>query len=356
MCDDEHFADDFHDAVLEGHWQQAAFLLSRFLGRSHVVLGRHGVKGDMQLRSQTGFTKQDFEFIREHHEAGARAYALSLREEADHRTRSCEAAWSDDSSALSLAALIRQRWGKTPDFGAVLCLDEEGVELVSIMRSLDQKNVDERSRFQSILPHLRRSFRAARILERHAVLVGGFETAFDAMSVGLFLCRGDGSLLHMNAFGQSIAERGDGLRVSRTGLRLSDRSADARLLEEVKRAAEGAPGRARPILVPRTLGARPLTVTVIGQQRGVATVFIEDPDREMQPEIERLRLLTGLSEAQAKVARLAASGEELSSIARCLGVSENTARTHLRRAFTKLDVTNRRELALRLAAFQGMLR
>lgn len=57
-----------------------------------------------------------------------------------------------------------------------------------------------------------------------------------------------------------------------------------------------------------------------------------------------------LSERQLEVARLTARGLPNRQIAQLLGVSENTVKKHLKDVFARLEVTNRTELAIRLAS------
>jgi DNA-binding CsgD family transcriptional regulator len=57
-----------------------------------------------------------------------------------------------------------------------------------------------------------------------------------------------------------------------------------------------------------------------------------------------------LSAAQREVASLVASGATLRHVGRALGISRDTARTHLRRCYERLGVRDRTELARRLAA------
>lgn len=94
----------------------------------------------------------------------------------------------------------------------------------------------------------------------------------------------------------------------------------------------------------------PLLITVAAHAPTLAIIFAEDPERDMALDLDRLMQGGGLSPAQARVALLAKEGLSTGEIAGRIGISENTARTHLRRAFAKLDCRDRRELAIRLIA------
>lgn len=64
-----------------------------------------------------------------------------------------------------------------------------------------------------------------------------------------------------------------------------------------------------------------------------------------EPRPDEARPVPGLGAVESKVARLAAEGFTILNIATRLGVSESTARTHLRRVYVKLGVHGRAELA-----------
>lgn len=60
-----------------------------------------------------------------------------------------------------------------------------------------------------------------------------------------------------------------------------------------------------------------------------------------------------LSPREREIARLLANGYSLVNAAAILGLSDNTARTYLRRTYTKLGVCNRVQLVLRLGVSAG---
>lgn len=72
------------------------------------------------------------------------------------------------------------------------------------------------------------------------------------------------------------------------------------------------------------------------------------------PQVARAMLaFTKLSEAEKTVAGLAAAGHDNRAIARRLGRSHSTVRTHLRNIFRKLGITSRARLAPLLQALEG---
>jgi len=78
-----------------------------------------------------------------------------------------------------------------------------------------------------------------------------------------------------------------------------------------------------------------------------ALVLISDPDRSIGSTEEGLRAEFGLTKAEARVAQLLADGHRLGEVGEMLDISPNTARTHLKRIFSKTG-TNRQSSLLKL--------
>ncbi len=353
--DFEAFLDLLYAAPAEGNWYDVAETLGRVVGLDHVTLVRRHARTGLGLRAQTGFHYGDFEFIRDRYVTEANAYVEALAAQPRQLAETLRRVPPEEHGYRTLDGHLRDSFGVAPEFGAILGVDGEHQEFLSIMKPADLDAIDGavRARFLEVLPHLRRSVRTALTFERRAPQALGFEAAFHVLSAPAFLCAADGRVLEMNPAAERLVARYDGVRLARGVLAFSDRAAGRIARAELDRAASRAPGDRMGFPARRRAGALPLSVTVVGQARGVAIVFVEDPDRDMAPDVETLSRLAGLSHAQARAARLAAQGLGTDALAAALGVSPNTARTHLRRAFHKLDCANRRELALRLAALRG---
>ena len=81
-----------------------------------------------------------------------------------------------------------------------------------------------------------------------------------------------------------------------------------------------------------------------------ALLQVIDPERSEPPEIgpvieRRLRMLYGLTPAEAAVAARLAVGEGMQATADALGVTVATARTHAKRAFDKTGIRRQSGLA-----------
>jgi DNA-binding CsgD family transcriptional regulator len=352
----EEFLDLLYAAPATGEWYAVAEHLGAVVGLPHVTLVERSPPAQLGLRAQHGFRYGDFEYIRDRFIADANAYIEALASQPAQRADPSQRVPPEEHGYLSLETHLRRSFGVTPEFGAILADGPAGEQFISIMRPADDTRhlQREQARFLTLLPHLRRAFASALALERRAPLALGFEAAIDALSAAVFLCDRAARVIVANDPARALLTRRDGVRLSRGVLRFVDAQASGAAAREIERAAARAPGMTVRFSARRGKGALPFSVTVSGHARGVAIVFVEDPERDMLPDIEALSSLAGLSPAQARAARLAASGMGIEAMAEMMGVSTHTARTHLRRAFHKLDCRDRRDLAVRLAALKGL--
>lgn len=82
-------------------------------------------------------------------------------------------------------------------------------------------------------------------------------------------------------------------------------------------------------------------------------VVVSDPARSRRGQAQMLEVLYALTPAQALVAASLAEGMSLPQVARELGISANTAKTHATRAFDKLGVEGQAHLVLKVASAVG---
>jgi DNA-binding CsgD family transcriptional regulator len=97
-------------------------------------------------------------------------------------------------------------------------------------------------------------------------------------------------------------------------------------------------GRVAALKDPEVLGS---------DRRGRVALFVSDPDRTTTPPTEWLRHLHGFTEAESRLVLSLVNGASLTETADRLGITRNTARTHLQRALLKTD-TNRQGELIRL--------
>lgn len=185
-----------------------------------------------------------------------------------------------------------------------------------------------------------------RVFERHG---GKWLIAFlgfldnDAGNVGKLTLRlaGDGTVIWKSAAASEALEADDDLVIRNGRLRIRDSRTDARLQAAIKWAAQLDRG---------VMSTRGVTPIVLEAGEGLPTRIwwvMRDGDMILfsmgNSGLSRDRLdfaaqIYGLSATQTRLAALVAEGLSLTDIAGRMGITANTARTHLNRIFDKTGV------------------
>lgn len=178
----------------------------------------------------------------------------------------------------------------------------------------------------------------------------------DKLNRGVLLIRRDGGIAFMNRTARAMLTRRDGLGAPDGRLEFLQRSVHDRFEAFLRRHAD-ADGEASLVLVtggPRQRGAyrvlvSPLNVGV--EPEGPShCVFIYEPDagkRELPNKV--LAQLYGLTAGEARLTNELFGGRSLIESAVASGISVNTARSVLKRIFTKCGVGSQSQLVLLLS-------
>lgn len=213
-----------------------------------------------------------------------------------------------------------------------------------------------------LLPHLQT---AVRLRQRTAVLemqIGDLKGTIDRLQHGVFILDGTSHVLTMNLEAEKILRARDSLILADDGLRTLQPEATRRLRALIAGAAETTegsgshPGGAMPIF--RGHGRAPLRALVSpsapsnGSARGRSTVtlFVTDVEPAKVPDFALLEQIFSFTPAEVRLATALIAGKTLKQFAAETAVSLNTARTHLKRIFTKAGVSRQAELVLLLTA------
>lgn len=209
-----------------------------------------------------------------------------------------------------------------------------------------------------LAPHLSR---AVDIHRRFSDLQGTQGAALDVLNrlpMGVLLIDEDGHVTFMNKSAGGIVARNDGLTVDAKGRCRAARGAETGALQNlIKDAAKTGAGKGfaagGAISLPRPSGLRPFAVLAaplsctpfdIGPKSAAAVLFVADPERRHEPPGSLLARLYGLTPMEARVAVAMLSGRSLTQVAETLGVTRNTASTHLRQVYLKTETRRQTEL------------
>lgn len=239
-----------------------------------------------------------------------------------------------------------------------LCLLHEGDRLAYLASHRDIAKPDygpwEVEVHAALLRHLQRATAIQRRLGTLELCRSVGEHALDHLPTAVFFLARDGTVLYHNAearrmlAGGSIALTREG-RLEVVGLPL------ARAVADACRTGEGTGvGAGETFHLPRATG-KPYGVVVSPLRSPhlpllptppAAVVLVTDPDRPLEA-TGVLERLYGLTAAEARLARVVASGRSLHEAADALGITLNTARWTLKNVFAKTD-TDRQAALVRL--------
>ncbi len=211
--------------------------------------------------------------------------------------------------------------------------------------------------FQSLAPHLRRAMELYRMLAGAVNLKVALEDSIDRLPIGVVLVDAEGRSAAVNRAAQDILERHGGLRLDAAGHLSAAEPADQveleRLIAEASTCGRATSGCGGTLNLATAAGSRSLAVLVsplrldrraLDDPRVLAAVFVRDPDRRPAATEEALQQLYGLTRAESRLASLLVSGLSLEAAAKRLGVTTNTARTHLKRVFAKTQTSRQGDL------------
>ncbi|MEM7408915.1 MAG: helix-turn-helix transcriptional regulator [Myxococcota bacterium] len=221
---------------------------------------------------------------------------------------------------------------------------------------------------EGLTPHLHRAVEIYRQLHGADVMRRALNEAVDRLPVGLLLLDVNRNVVVENKSARAILESDDGLHVDRHGPGAAEARENAelqRLLAEAIEAQRGqyynGPGF---VSVSRPSGERAYAVMVTpllagpgpqGGEDAVVAVFVTDPSAKIVAGSEALEVLYQLTYSEAELVRLLSLGMSLDEAASQRGVSLNTARSHLKRAFSKTGTNRQGELVHLIVSGVGQI-
>jgi DNA-binding CsgD family transcriptional regulator/PAS domain-containing protein len=239
---------------------------------------------------------------------------------------------------------------------------------LSIIRGKAHGMVDDemRQRMALITPHVRRAVLIGRVIDLNQVQAASFADALDGINAGLFLVDANAHIIHANEAGHAILLMDDFLRMIDGRLVASDPEVDQALSESFSSArnGDGALG-VKGIAVPLTdRDGKPYTAHVLtltsGERRGagrastaVAALFVRKAALVIPSPPEVIAKSYRLTPTELRVLLSIVDVGGIPEVARALGISENTVRTHVDNLFEKTGATRQAELVKLVAGFSS---
>src|SRR5579885_2855043 len=211
-------------------------------------------------------------------------------------------------------------------------------------------------RFTVLYPHLQRALVIGSRLSSLGAMQQCTTELLDRHPAAVLLLDGHKRIIYANRSAEALPLNGDGIRLSANGISLPCKGDNDRLQRLIAQALAviGLPaatsGAMRAL---RPSGKRPYGILVapvskryaaLSTVRPAVCIVITDPEDQRPLPHQRLQAAFGLTEAEARLAGLLASGEELRSAAAKLGITYGAARARLAEIFQKTETCRQGQL------------
>jgi DNA-binding CsgD family transcriptional regulator len=218
---------------------------------------------------------------------------------------------------------------------------------------------DERRLLERLSPHLRRSVALGFRIDSYLAMQQAAFNVLERLADGVILLDRRARILFANAAARSF--EASGLLHLRQVLATWSQPHSQRLTELVRSALLGAPGGT--MSLPRRVDSQLLTILVssirskdigrladAGIKDAAVLLFVIDPAKRRSIPPSQIMDAFGLTQAEARVALAASTGNTILETAQLLKLSPNTIKTHLRRVYAKTATGRQAELAGLLAS------
>ena len=251
-----------------------------------------------------------------------------------------------------------KRFGIAYSMGAVLAREGESAPTITSLRGPGKRAFEETERriAHFLSPHLSRAWTIA----KHLDTIEAGESALDSLPVGAVFVASNGNILYCNRTAGEILRSNDGISVRHGMLSPSNRRTEVQFRKLIASALPGceAPGSAA-IAIPRPSLRRDYQVAVApltgrlrpfaGMTRPEVLVLINDPEPRQASGMQALMHLYKLTRKETALAAKLSEGKTLKDAAGELSITYETARTHLRRIFSKTGTARQSEFLLLIA-------
>lgn len=203
----------------------------------------------------------------------------------------------------------------------------------------------------------------ARAEQRNSSAGAAFSLAtLDRLPTGVIVVDAEPKVVFTNKQGAEFLAKKDGLAIGPSGVvRTNKQKETVELHKLVKMAIDATDGGVPHALsVEREDSDRPLSVVVAplpsdGTDAKVAVLLVSAPEVQPLPSIGTVSRLFDLTDAEARLAVALSEGHRLEDAAEILGITVSSARTYLKRVFSKTDVTRQAELVRLILAAPVLL-
>lgn len=265
-----------------------------------------------------------------------------------------------------------RRYDLGDSLGAALERQPEFAHVITMARRTSQPDFDSADRrvFAAILPHIARAWRVKRQLAEWKTTAGTLKFVLDRLDRAIVVTGPEGEIRFANRAADRLLSRGNGIDATRGRLRATrpcDTDALRLLIDGAARTGVGTGQIAVDAVAircsddspPLAVVAEPLAAAHgdrLGHEASPgAVLFIGESEASSRPSVDRLRVVYGLTPAEARLTSLVVDGHDIASAALAAAVSENTVKYHLKTIFGKVGVSRQTQLVRRVLADVGGL-
>jgi DNA-binding CsgD family transcriptional regulator len=260
--------------------------------------------------------------------------------------------------------------GISPDhIGVVLTRSSEAMALLCVAPQacvFDKNPQFFADRLQLLVPHLQKALEMNRALGAAQLAAELSNAMIDAIPAAVFLLYDTGKLLFANREGEALLQSGPVVAVDSVTRTFRMRWQKERVRFE--RAMDTAKSSHQPqifrVVSPGSGSAYVMTVFPLASRRpkgfeslgnaGLA-VLVTSSSSHVELQVDAIRAATGLTPAEARLAKALVSGASLAEYAQAAGISINTARRQLASAFFKTETNKQGELVALLTRSLGIV-
>ena len=237
--------------------------------------------------------------------------------------------------------------------GFTLPIDQDITVFLGVMRGprLTPFTGAECTDFGRFAPHVTRAVSMHGTFRRCREELATVKALLDGVPLGLMVVDDD-ELKVANRAARALLDEGDVLRLRNGRVGGATGHADVELRAAIQEALSDSDkpvGVALPIDHAEPVRAlvrrlHPQSAQMVGVARDAVALYVTDPRKPVETPQEILQRLFGLTPREAAVLRILAKGEDLQSAATQLGISIQTARTHLKHIMETTGASRQAEL------------
>lgn len=254
--------------------------------------------------------------------------------------------------------------------GAVLERQPEQTDIIMLGRRSRPFSVADTGVFRRLLVHLARSFRVRRQLQQMRAHSDDLTAALDKLERGVIITGPEGQIRFANRAADRLLTAGDGIDATRGRVRATRTRPAEKLRSLIYRAARTGVGKdlvaGDAVSISRSNDVNPIAVVAeplapghnetLGQGRRAGTIlFVGDSCPNTSPSVKRIASIYNLTVAEAEIAARIVMGATVASAAEARGITENTAKTHLKSIYEKIGVNRQSQLVRRVMTDIGGL-